>query len=307
MHIDGTFVPLGPGKILVNPKRPCITGSHHSYYTYDGSQKKIKLPDMFKGWEVFVAEKPILPDSHPLFFTSPWTASCNILLIDEKRVLVEASETPTIEAFKRWGFTPIPVPFRHFLPFGGSFHCATCDLTADQHAANMSNAVCSYSVNAGTTHVHMFVTTAVHVCVTVSVAQQNNSKLIRAQLPNCLCCARTARPVALMYTTAGSGISHRYCQCSHAASAEGLHLEGCALLQFKNLLSASRHCIWSVLLVLAAKGVQYPLVTRGFCAAKTRASSLLISALDSVSCAAPVGLAAETAAHYDHSHQTRSC
>lgn len=26
MHIDGTFIPLAPGKLLVNPKRPCITG-----------------------------------------------------------------------------------------------------------------------------------------------------------------------------------------------------------------------------------------------------------------------------------------
>eukprot|EP00953_Heterococcus_sp_UTEX-ZZ885_P042192 21464-Heterococcus_DN1.PRE.6 len=146
MHIDGTFVPLGPGKctiiaisILVmdsvkHTKRTWATGILLTTYIIssltiaDGAVKKIKLPDMFKGWEVFVAEKPVLPDSHPLFFTSPWTASCNILLIDEKRVLVEASETPTIEAFKRWGFTPIPVPFRHFLPFGGSFHCATCDV-----------------------------------------------------------------------------------------------------------------------------------------------------------------------------------
>lgn len=39
MHIDGTFVPLGPGKILVNPKRPCITGDHKSFFTYDGETK----------------------------------------------------------------------------------------------------------------------------------------------------------------------------------------------------------------------------------------------------------------------------
>lgn len=128
MHIDGTFVPLGPGKILVNPKRPCVTGVHNRFYTYEGQSVELKLPEMFKGWDVFIAEKPILPASHPLFFTSPWTASCNVLMIDEKRVLVEASEEPTIKAFKSWGFTPIPVPFRHFLPFGGSFHCATCDV-----------------------------------------------------------------------------------------------------------------------------------------------------------------------------------
>lgn len=39
MHIDGTFVPLGPGKILVNPKRPCITGDHKSFFTFQGQSK----------------------------------------------------------------------------------------------------------------------------------------------------------------------------------------------------------------------------------------------------------------------------
>lgn len=39
MHIDGTFIPLGPGKILVNPKRPCITGNHKSFFTYQGETK----------------------------------------------------------------------------------------------------------------------------------------------------------------------------------------------------------------------------------------------------------------------------
>ncbi|CAM9769053.1 unnamed protein product, partial [Sphacelaria rigidula] len=100
MHIDGTFVPLGPGKILVNPKRPCITGSHKSYFTYNGQQK---------GWDVFVAQTPILPESHPLYFTSPWTASCNVIMLDQKRVVVEASEEPTIKAFESWGFETIKV------------------------------------------------------------------------------------------------------------------------------------------------------------------------------------------------------
>ena len=32
--------------------------------------------------------------------------------------MCEASETTTVEAFRSWGFKPIPVPFRGFLPFG---------------------------------------------------------------------------------------------------------------------------------------------------------------------------------------------
>jgi glycine amidinotransferase len=128
MHIDGTFVPIGPGKILANPKRPCITGSKQTSFTFEGVKKDYKLPDMFKGWDIFMAKTPMLSADHPLYFTSPWTASCNILMIDHERVVVEAHETDTIKAFKDWGFKPIPVPFRNFLPFGGSFHCATCDV-----------------------------------------------------------------------------------------------------------------------------------------------------------------------------------
>lgn len=64
---------------------------------------------MFKGWDVFMAQTPILPDTHPLYFTSPWTASCNVIMLDEQRVVVEASEEPTIKAFERWGFKTIKV------------------------------------------------------------------------------------------------------------------------------------------------------------------------------------------------------
>lgn len=31
MHIDGTFVPIAPGKLLVNPIRPCVTGDSHTW------------------------------------------------------------------------------------------------------------------------------------------------------------------------------------------------------------------------------------------------------------------------------------
>jgi len=128
MHIDGTFVPLAPGKLLVNPKRPCITGALERKYTYDGTDRDYKLPEMFRGWDVFVAETPLLPADHPLYFTSPWTASCNLIMLDHKRVVCEAHETNAIQRFKEWGFEPVPVPFRNFIPFGGSFHCATVDV-----------------------------------------------------------------------------------------------------------------------------------------------------------------------------------
>lgn len=109
MHIDATFCPIAPGKLFINKNR----------FT--------KIPEMFKDWEILKAPDPNIPESHPLYMTSRWL-NVNILMLDEKRVVVEAGEVDTIAAFKQWGFTPIPVKFRNFNTFGGSFHCATTDV-----------------------------------------------------------------------------------------------------------------------------------------------------------------------------------
>jgi glycine amidinotransferase len=109
MHIDTTILPLAPGKVLVN------------------SLWSSRLPDIFRDWDVFNPPESVIPDSHPLFMTSKWIHS-NILMLDEKRVVVETQEEPLIKAFETWGFEVIPCPFRHFQCFGGSFHCATLDV-----------------------------------------------------------------------------------------------------------------------------------------------------------------------------------
>eukprot|EP00755_Sulcionema_specki_P017688 Sspe_Gene.64995::Locus_38497_Transcript_1_2_Confidence_0.750_Length_2090::g.64995::m.64995/K00613/GATM; glycine amidinotransferase len=128
MHIDGTFIPLGEGKLLVNPSRPSRSGILKKQYTFRGKDEHLMLPEGFAGWDVFIAPESCLPADHPLYFTSPWTATANVLVIGNGKVICEAHEKETIKSFKEWGFTPIPVPFRNFLPFGGSFHCATCDI-----------------------------------------------------------------------------------------------------------------------------------------------------------------------------------
>jgi glycine amidinotransferase len=109
MHIDATFVPLAPGKLLLNAARAR------------------KLPPMFDSWEILTPPPPTIPDSHPLYFTSKWV-SINVLSLDEERILVEEQEKPLIGFLKEHGFKPIPVPFRNFMSFGGAFHCATCDI-----------------------------------------------------------------------------------------------------------------------------------------------------------------------------------
>ncbi|RKH58468.1 amidinotransferase [Corallococcus aberystwythensis] len=109
MHIDATLVPLAPGKLLINPERVP------------------KVPDLFKGWDVFRAPRPSIPADHTLYMTSKWI-NMNVLMLDEERVIVERSDEPMIACFKKWGFKPLLCDFRNFNSFGGSFHCATADV-----------------------------------------------------------------------------------------------------------------------------------------------------------------------------------
>jgi len=109
MHIDASFMPIAPGKVLINPER-------------------VKsIPEMFKQWDILVAPPPSMPDSQVLYMTSKWL-NVNIFMLDERRVIVEKNDDDLIKAFQRWGFTPIPCHFRNFNTFGGSFHCATLDV-----------------------------------------------------------------------------------------------------------------------------------------------------------------------------------
>lgn len=109
MHIDGSFMPLAPGQLLVNPLR--VT----------------EIPEMFKSWNVMYAPESTLSKDHPLFMTSSWI-SMNVVMIDEKRVVVEKNELPTIRLLEKNDFEVIPCDFRNFYSFGGGFHCATCDV-----------------------------------------------------------------------------------------------------------------------------------------------------------------------------------
>lgn len=124
MHIDTTFLPMGPGRALINPK-----------YV----DPKL-LPSVLDSWEILIAPEPLLVDGG-LFdenatMCSTWL-NMNILLLDKKRVLVEAAQTPMIDALKNWGFEPIPCSLNSLGAFGGAFHCVTLDV-------RRSGALCSY-------------------------------------------------------------------------------------------------------------------------------------------------------------------
>ncbi|NXY28795.1 GATM protein, partial [Pomatorhinus ruficollis] len=111
MHIDATFNIIGPGLVLSNPDRPC-----HQI-------------ELFKkaGWTVIQPPVPLIPDDHPLWMSSKWL-SMNVLMLDEKRVMVDANETSIQKMFEKLGISTIKVNIRHANSLGGGFHCWTCDI-----------------------------------------------------------------------------------------------------------------------------------------------------------------------------------
>lgn len=115
MHIDTTFVPLGPGKVMINPK-----------YV-----ERRNLPSILKTWDVLEAPEPNIVRgglfNEHASMCSMWL-NMNVLLLDEERVIVEKSQEPMIKTLKKWGLKPITCNFLHFNPYGGAFHCATMDI-----------------------------------------------------------------------------------------------------------------------------------------------------------------------------------
>ena len=114
MHIDTTFMPLAPGKLLINPEYMDVN----------------RIPEMFKSWDVLIAPEPDPIKGRILKLVSmcgKWL-NMNVLMLDERRAIVEKHHTSMIKAMKGWGFEPIPCSFLHYAPFGGSFHCATLDI-----------------------------------------------------------------------------------------------------------------------------------------------------------------------------------
>jgi glycine amidinotransferase len=118
-HIDGMFMPLKPGVLLLNPN----------------SMKNLihKLPAELQRWKHI-----IVPEEHSESIQKevPQLASSNInvnvLSINEKQVLVfdhdGSKHTAMTKTLEKNGFEAIPIRLRHSRMFGGGLHCATLDI-----------------------------------------------------------------------------------------------------------------------------------------------------------------------------------
>lgn len=114
MHIDTTFVPLAPGVALINPEY------------VDPARLPVALGD----WQIIPAPGPDpIPGvtSAYLSLVSKWI-HLNVLSLDERRVVVEASQKGMQAVLRRHGFEPVPCQFANYRMFGGGFHCATVDV-----------------------------------------------------------------------------------------------------------------------------------------------------------------------------------
>lgn len=113
MHIDASFIPLRPGLLLVNPDDVDVE----------------RLPAFVREWDIIYTPKPVPPSCDFSAFNccSDWIAN-NILSLDEERVIVEARQKPLQKLLRDLGMHVIQCPFEHYIPYGGSFHCATLDI-----------------------------------------------------------------------------------------------------------------------------------------------------------------------------------
>ncbi|KAF7590392.1 hypothetical protein BBP40_002893 [Aspergillus hancockii] len=119
MHIDATILPLREGLLVYNPKKVTVAS--------------LRRHAVLANWDLhpypFIPQER-QPHEAPLYMTSPWLC-LNALVLDGKRVVVEASDFKTIQFYESLGMQCIPCPFTHVNSIGGSFHCATVDLVRD--------------------------------------------------------------------------------------------------------------------------------------------------------------------------------
>jgi len=113
MHIDSSFVPLAPGRVMVNP----------DYVDLE------RLPAVLKDWEILIAPRPdpVEGKMANLTMCSAWI-SINVMSLDERRIVCDSTQPTLHKALRDWGFEPMPIPFLAYGPFGGAFHCATLDI-----------------------------------------------------------------------------------------------------------------------------------------------------------------------------------
>lgn len=102
-QLDTVFTALGPGEILL--RKDAIDPA--------------TLPEVLRDHRIRIAPAANSEDA---------AAAMNVLLLDPKRVLVEAAQTDMVDALRSWGYEVIPVALAGYAALGGSIRRATLDI-----------------------------------------------------------------------------------------------------------------------------------------------------------------------------------
>ena len=115
-HIDGMFMPLKPGVLLINSS------------TMEG--KLNELPKELQKWKVIKVPSAHIEDKAKIQLASE-NINVNVLPLDTKRVIVFTQDgkpdAQFCDVLDENGFEPITIQLRHSRLFGGGAHCVTLD------------------------------------------------------------------------------------------------------------------------------------------------------------------------------------
>lgn len=147
-HIDGCFTPVCPGLIVsirdIDTYSKTFPGWEVVYLegeSWDKVSGFLALKNKNQGrWWIKGSEYDHELVDYVETWLRDWTGyveesvfDVNILVIDQKNIIVNGYNKKAFDAFERWGITPHICPMRHRYFWDGGVHCVTLDLHRDGH------------------------------------------------------------------------------------------------------------------------------------------------------------------------------
>ena len=151
-HGDGAFCPVVPGLIISLKGLDIYENTFPGWevvHLEDESWKKVepflKLKDKNKGkWWIPGEENNDDLTDYVETWLNDWVTyveesvfDVNMLVIDEKNVIVNGYNKKAMDAFERYGITPHIVNFRHRYFWDGGLHCITSDIAREGEQKNL--------------------------------------------------------------------------------------------------------------------------------------------------------------------------
>jgi len=148
-HIDGVFTPLKPGCIISSADIKTYKNTFPNWEVayiprpeHNAEFKALKAKNKGKWWmpghedddELINFVETHLGDWLGYVEESEFTV--NILVINQKNVIVSGYNKEAFDAFEKWGITPHICPLRHSNFWDGGIHCVTLDLSREGDIMN---------------------------------------------------------------------------------------------------------------------------------------------------------------------------